>query len=425
MTDGLSGGKAVGAAFGAGWGIALWSIVIAGLAASICVYRWNLSPPLWVTLAIAVALRLTVVLISDGHVPYDVAISFQTVGRLVIERRDPLTFAVRYSWNFLPAMAYVFAAEMKTGLSWQLASKIVPVLADLATVVMMGYLAEPRRAETTRLLYALSPIALLVAAHHGQIEPVAIALGIGALLLARRGRPASAGIALGLAIATKTWPLVFTPGVLRDVPTRAWWRVVTPAAGVLAALFVSTRVFLHGSLHTSLTILTSYRSYFGTYGWSGLLHLFNNAGIGYAGPGIDSYQSMGTVVLVATIVGLTVLFRRLSGPDLTLVLILGFIAVTSGFGGQYLLWPVALIYARRLPRGWPYLISASIFAAFFYLVTLQVSAVTEFNTNVPIQIWMSLVVIAASLWAIPWNEASNPFHTGPLETRRRASAIPR
>jgi hypothetical protein len=399
----------MGAALTAGWAIALWAIVLGCLGASIGVYHWRLSPPLGITLVVALSLRLIVIVISRGHTPGDVGELFQSVGRLVIDGRDPLRFMPRYTWNFLPPMAYVFAAEIKTGIGWQTASKIVPLFADLATTVMVGAFVEARRAAMTRTLYAVSPLAILVAAHHGQVEPVSIALGLAALLLAGRGRPGLAGVALGFAVATKTWPVLFIPGVLRELPVRTWWRALLAAAGVIAVFLASNRVLLHGSLHNAVHVLTSYRSFFGSYGWSGLLHLWGNAGLGYAGPDVDPYQRVGTLVMVATLIGLLVLFHRASGPDLTVVLILGFITVTAGFGGQYLLWPAALIYARRLPRGWPYVVTACFYGAFFYLVTLQVSPQTNIDTNVPIQTWTSFAVIATALWAIPWRDAANPF----------------
>jgi len=48
--------------------------------------------------------------------------------------------------------------------------KALPVLADLVTIVLVGRLAG-HRAATARLLYATNPLALLVVAHHGQLEP--------------------------------------------------------------------------------------------------------------------------------------------------------------------------------------------------------------------------------------------------------------
>lgn len=163
-------------------------------------------------------------------------------------------------------MDYVFALELKTGLEWSLASKVAPISADLITVFLIGLLVDRERAANTRLLYALSPLALLITAFHGQVEPVSVALGLGALVLARQHKPGWAGVALGCAIATKTWPVLFVPGVLREIPIHRWWRCLLTAGSALMAFFLSTRIILGGGLHNAVHVITSYRSFTGAYG---------------------------------------------------------------------------------------------------------------------------------------------------------------
>ena len=64
------------------------------------------------------------------------------------------------------------------------------------------------------------------------------------------------------------------------------------------------------------------------------------------------------------------MFRRCSGPDLTVAVLLAFLAVTAGFGAQYLLWPAALLCASRRPAGYVYLFLASVYTGVFYLYAL-------------------------------------------------------
>lgn len=388
-----------------GWVISLWVIVAASTLASVVAYRRRLAPPLLVTLTVAVTLRVVVVLISQGHSPGDFSIYFHQVGGLVLDGRDPLRFMPRYTWNFLPLMAYVFAAERRTGIDWQLAGKLVPVLADVATTVMVGALVTEAKAASTRLLYALSPVALLVAAHHGQVEPVAVALGLAALLLAGRRRPVSAGVVLGLAVAAKSWPLLCVPGVMRELPVRSWWRTAVASIATLGLILGSGVALLGASVRTDVHVITSYRSYLGTWGWTGIAHLAGAAGTGFSGRHVDGFAQAGTILVVVGVGALVAAFRHRSGAEITLVVLLGYLVLTPGFGGQYLLWPAALVYAVALRRGWPYLLAATGFLGFFYLVSQNSLVITQPDTAIAIQVWMSLAVIATALVAIPWRHA--------------------
>jgi uncharacterized membrane protein len=90
----------------------------------------------------------------------------------------------------------------------------------MGTTYLVGSLAAPERAARARWQYAVHPLPLLVVSWHGQIEPTAVALGLAALWLARRGRSGLGGLLLGLAVSVKTWPVLFAPGTLRETPMR-------------------------------------------------------------------------------------------------------------------------------------------------------------------------------------------------------------
>lgn len=75
-------------------------------------------------------------------------------------------------------------------------------------------------------------VALFASAQHLEaLELLFLAL---ALLLLVRGRPGAAGLSLGLAVATKTLPLVFLP----YLAIQRRWRVLGWAAGLAGALFL-------------------------------------------------------------------------------------------------------------------------------------------------------------------------------------------
>lgn len=350
--------------FGRGAGLGLLLVLCC---LSTVAWRRSWAPNLWQVLLIALVVRFVGVAVSYGHTPHDVSLYFRHAGELVQQGLDPLTRLPRFQWNFLPLMPFAFAAELATGLPWELGGKIVPVLADLWTVVVVGRLAAAGRGARARLLYAMSPLSLLVTCWHGQVEPVAVALGLTALLFAQRQQGGWAGALLGLAVASKTWPLLFAFGVLRDLRPRERLTSLAAAGAVLAAFLLSTVVLLGDKLGEAVHVIAGYRSFIGTWGWTGTLNALHVAGAGYTGFRVDLYQRVGSLVLVVTLLLVLRSTGHLAGPDLVLVVMLAFLATTAGFGVQYLLWPCALAYARPGRGTTAFLAASAAYAGYVYL----------------------------------------------------------
>ena len=381
------------------------AVVALGLLTGMVGGARRLAPPLAVTLGVALGLRLAVVAVAYHNTPFDVAVWFKHTGEAVLRHEDPLLVLPRYQWNFLPAMPYVHALELSIGLPWELAGKLCPVLADLVTTVLVGTLAAPERAARVRWQYAVHPLPLLVVAWHGQIEPTAVALGLAALWAARRERTGIAGLLLGLAVAVKTWPVLFAPGVLRETRWRRWPLVAATAALPPLVLLASMPLLLGSDMARSLEVLGSYRGNTGIWGWTGVQQLAGNVGQGFAGPHVDPYQRLGLVaVLVALGLVVLVFWSRLDGVELTAALVLAFLVVTAGFGSQYLLWPAALLMITGGWRAWLYLTLAAGYAVFFYLVYFPGPTVAGFR----VLVYGSLPVIAAALLALPWERLRPP-----------------
>jgi hypothetical protein len=125
-----------------------------------------LESSLTLALGIGLAFRVAVVALSYRHTPGDAAIVFRHSAELVRAGRNPV-FAPE--WSSTPLVPYLHAALLPVALPWQVVERVLPVLADLVTIVLVGRLAG-HRAATARMLYATNPLALLVVAHHGQLE---------------------------------------------------------------------------------------------------------------------------------------------------------------------------------------------------------------------------------------------------------------
>jgi hypothetical protein len=375
---------------GALFGVAIWR-------------RW--SPPIWVALGVGVAARVVAAGLSYRHTPRDVAVYFQHAGQLVLQHQNPMTHLPRFQWNFLPPMPYVFAAEIKTGLPWEIATKVVPIAADLVVIVLLAMLAVAERSRLVALLYALCPLTVLVSAVHGQVEPILLALGLGAFLLVRRERPGLGGLLLGLAIACKTWPVLLGLGLLRDTPVRRWWRVIAGAAILPIAFMLSVPLLLNDSLSNVVRVMSSYRSYAATWGWVGALHSVRLAGSGYEGGDVELFQRIGTVLLALTIIAVVIFFRKVEGVALTAAVLLAFLVVTVGWGSQYMLWPVPFLLLLYRRGGLAYLIAASVYAIYTYVFYIPaIPAVTHSWRGLRVYVVGSLVVIACAVWAMPWRE---------------------
>lgn len=398
------------------------ALVLAACACASVLVLWRgWSPPLMVSLGIGLALRVVVVYLAKGHTPVDVGTVFRHVAHAVLHRQDPLATLPRYQWNFLPFSAYLLAFELKTGWPWQVAAKLLPVACDVVTIGLVGFFARPSARDNARFLYALSPLAVLVSAWHGQIEPIAIMLGLLALLLARRQHALWAGIVLGLAVASKSWPLLFAPGVFRDIPRGRWWQTTLGAVAVLAALLVSSPLLLHGSVRHDVATILGYRSLLGSWGWTGILRYLHLAGLGFAGPHVDALQHLGTLITAVTLVAVVLVFRRCSGPDLTVAVLLAFLAVTAGFGAQYLLWPAALLCASRRPAGYVYLFLASVYAGVFYLYALPRHEIAASRPGAVLEV-CSVALIIAAVASMPWSELRSGRVTGPPQHQRGDAA---
>jgi hypothetical protein len=395
-------------------------LVVSCLVASVLAWWRHWSPPLAVSLAIGLAARVAIAALLSKYTPPDVARSFYNAGQDVLHGRDPLTSLDRYQWNFLPFSAYLFAAEAKTGLPWQYASKLLPVACDLATIALVGrFVPAEEHRRNAQLLYALCPLAIFISALHGQVEPIAIMLGLSALLLARRQRVLAAGVMGGLAVASKSWPVVFLPGVFLYVPWRRWWLVAAGVVVVVVGWALVIPLALHDSLGRAVPIILGYRSFSGTFGWSGLLRFAHLTGGGYSGPSVNAVQQAGTIVtLLAFAAVLAVFWFRLrrSPADVTVALILTFLITSAGVGPQYLLWPAALLYALRRPAGYAYLLLASAWTGLYYLYAFPRDETGVRWTGVVLEA-LSIAIVLAAVASMPWKPAT----AGRAEPRPRSA----
>lgn len=237
---------------------------------------------------------------------------------------------------------------------------------------------------------------MLVSPEHGQIETFLVALGIAALLVARRS-PLLAGVLIGRAVAGKTWPVLFAAALLVQVPWRRWWLLAVGGAAALSVWLLESVLLLNASLSDLLHVVASYRSFVSTWGWAGIARVTGHLSQArYTGPGVTKAQHLSTLMLVVAwvLVLVLVLLRRAQAPRVVLALICALLITSAGFGAQYLVWavPFALTQVRR--TGYAYLLTASAYAVAAYCWWLLATPEGS-KASLPYQTYLSLPVLLA------------------------------
>lgn len=307
--------------------------------------RWR--PGLRTALAVGAALRVAVWGLAAATVlqPWDFANDFPAAAAAVLQHHDPV-LSNPGRWHILPLMPFVLAAELKAGqiahLAWPLIGKLAPVAADLMLIPLVGRLAGDR-GRLSAFQYACNPLSIMVCAVHGQLEPVSLALGVGAFLAARSGRASTAGILGGLSASTGGWPVLLLPGVLLALPRRRQWiRAAAWAVAVPVLLLVSSPLTVGTPVrelpHVARLVVGA-RSVVGDWGWTAVV----TGGLEHAE---TSLARPGKLVLVAALLAAAYLWRRAGPVDLTCALLIAFLLATPRLGVQYLMFPLPFLLAR-------------------------------------------------------------------------------
>ncbi|GLW09463.1 hypothetical protein Misp01_45920 [Microtetraspora sp. NBRC 13810] len=384
--------------------------LLAGLVVALVAERRNWAPPLWAALCAGAVVRLVIMLAAaqDPAQPYDFIHDFPDAADAVRDGFNPTMHLRDGGWHFLPLLAYVLAGQRELGdllgLSWTVAGRIVPVLADLALIPLVARLAAGR-GNLRAFQYALVPMGIMVSAIHGQLPPLTLLFGVAALVAAREGRVHLAGVLVGLSVTCTNWSVLLVPGVALALPAvRSRLAVLGWTAAVPALFLLSSSVFLDTPL-TGLPDLVrgilSTRPVVGDWGWTALA-------TGGAQAVDPTLGRIGTLILVIGLLAAGWWWRRADPVDLTLALLLVFLVLTYRLGAQYLMWPVVYLLARSGKGTWGAIIAASLWSVFGYLHLYQLIGMDWYTAH---HWWAfsSWLVIPFLVYALP---------------RRAAAAVP-
>lgn len=301
-----------------------------------------------VILLIAAVARLVPALTLPVGAGYDIE-SFRLVTDALLSGQEVYT-AVLGRHPYLPFQMLIMAAMAQlsevSGLPYVAAIKLPAVIADIAlTWLIYHSLIESGRRQATAttfaLLYALNPVSVLVTAYHGQFESVTLLLMVTAWYFWRFGRRTTASaVALGFAILNKTWPVIMLPVIWLRLPdTRS--RVLYPllALGIPVAAVIVYLVVFSADPQPMLRRALTHRGVPGYWGPGSVLAPLGES-ITLAQAAFDVLSVLRNVLLAAG-VGLALWWTRRQGVlDALLTVILTLLAVTVGFGIQWLVWPI-------------------------------------------------------------------------------------
>lgn len=368
--------------------------------------RRRLALPVWASVSIAAALRTGFAALTSDYTPRDVIVYFHATAVDVLAGRDPLGGRhplPPHEWNFLTLMPYIHAAELKTGLPWRYAVKIAPIVADCLVVWLISVIARQAAVPAPRsvaLAYAVNPLSLLVVALHGQVEPVALCFALGGVALAQRRRWAGAGLLLGAAVAAKTWPVIIAVAVLVAVLRPPLRRRLRAAATIVAAGAVvplacvgTGMAFLDTRVGATVHAAANYRSFIELWTWSGLLV---NTGLPNAAGYSSQLDRPATIVLAVGVAATLYAFRGRSLPVLVTATLAATIVFISGFGPQYLLWPLPALFMVGARWREAYVVVASLWASLFYAPQLFATPAAEQGYLAGLS-WLVVAVLGAVL----------------------------
>jgi len=264
-------------------------------------------------------------------------------------------------FNHPPLMALlvrlVYVAAVKTGMRFEVLFKTPQLLAD-ALVAMLLYRMWRRRsaryAALAMALFCWNPASFLISAYHGNTDPLCVSLALAAVLAVDSESPLLAGLALGASINVKLIPVLLIPVLYSCIGT--WRRAARFTFGLSFGVLPFVPVVVwhwQGFFAHAL----SYRGCL--YDWWGITALLDaltlNQNVREVARQLhDFWKQNGSsfVLLAPLLLGAVNLARKRcwSARELGACTFCAFLVLTPGFGAQYVVYPVALLFAAHLGR---------------------------------------------------------------------------
>jgi len=353
-------------------------------------------------------------------------VTFYQFGKALNENGLEWTYRHSISFNHPPLTAYYLRAIYQldhqpffrdNGLTFPFLLRFPGILADLIVVLALLWLQKEDRQfflpTWALLLFALSPVSLMVSGFHGNTDPVMVMFLVLASLFCVRGKPALCGLFLALSCQIKIIPLLLLPIFFFFWLSRR--RVVAFSLPFLLASGVLWSEPLLKFPALFLKNVLSYGSFWGIWGityWLRLtdLPMFSMVTFYHFPP----MQNFVVTVLKLIIIGavLMIAWRRRNLTERALLdsiayAWIAFFVFAPGVCAQYMVWlaPFILILSPTL-FAW-LLATSSLFLFFFYNITahglpwylaISTNKLNTVWTPWSIWPWATLLIVMILFW---------------------------
>jgi len=352
-------------------------------------HRWR-----WAIFGMALLVRLWFGAISFGSVD---------LTRSLLSTQDLLAGELWSGIPYLPTMSIFITLggvlALKTPLPLALCYKLYPILFDSLMAVLVHDVVDRRssgQARTAGLLYAFSPVSILVTCFHAQWDAIWLFFALLAFYVREEFAESLAkhllfGVFFGVALLCKPVVLLLAPLFVsaETFCNRSWQRAsgaMTAVAGFSGvALLALIGFHLAGySLFARLNAIVDYSA--------GGVIIF---GLPFAFP-FDHFpllRERACLLVILMAVVIPYMRGQIDSYSSILAMYCGALGV-SGLCPQYLFWPVPLLLMTGHWRsGAVYQVMASVFLLFYYL--------NPFASYFPFENMATLALLRPLSWAMP------------------------
>jgi hypothetical protein len=304
--------------------------------------------PAYVLAAVVVATAVKLALAARTYGTNDIRAfwfflqEYRGSGAKLLYERDSEFNHPPFILHWLSGIRWLWIA---TGLRPWFLIRMPSILADVGSLFLVARLVGPALAEPERrftlLLVAAAPVSIVVSGFHGNNDPVMIFFLLLSLVLLERPAPDwLAGAAMGMAINIKVVPLAFCPAVFLWLPS--WRRRCEFFGAALLTVVLASIPWVFQEPGLLARKVLGYPSSYGVWGLSRFLDSSPSLQ-----PLSNFFRSQGRLLLAAILIALSFWMNR-SREKIPLfrqigVLAFAFLALSPGFGVQYLAWLVPWI----------------------------------------------------------------------------------
>jgi hypothetical protein len=334
-------------------------------------------------------------------------LTFYIFGKSLANHGLEWTYQNSILFNHPPLTAYYLRAIYSlhhlpfleaSGITFPLLLRLPGIIADFVVILVLLQIKEndPRlRLPTWALvIFALSPVSIMVSGYHGNTDPVMVMLLLFSVYFCTRNQPVLSGLFFALSVQVKIVPLLFFPILLFFwMQRRVLLRFVVPLAVASAALW--SEPLSKFPLIFAKNVI-SYGSTWGIWGLSYLFRLtgrpeFSRVSFFGLGPWQNFVVTGCKLFIIVGVLTLAWRRRKVEGHGIWDSMAYGwiiFFVFSPGVCTQYLVWLAPFILLLSPTFYTWFLGSSSIFAfAFYNTISNGLPWYKGVSTNVLNKIW--------------------------------------